>query len=194
MMKRITSTAKVKRQTIGLVTLAFCAAIPATPADTATQVYQFTAECSDCSGVLGTLTLQDYQPGDALTIDNLVSFEYASSVFSADTSLGKQNVVTFTGILPAFGPADFAFSYYFSVPGGGIDGWSLNSEASGAWQAYQGSSVLDFGPSHEFQLLGISAVPEPASWALMTIGFGLAGATIRRHRPAVKAAFAPAAA
>ena len=30
---------------------------------------------------------------------------------------------------------------------------------------------------------GVGAVPEPASWAMMITGFGLAGATLRRRRP-----------
>jgi len=35
---------------------------------------------------------------------------------------------------------------------------------------------------------GIGAVPEPATWGMMIMGFGLAGATIRRRRTAVAAA------
>jgi len=31
----------------------------------------------------------------------------------------------------------------------------------------------------------LSAVPEPGTWAMMIVGFGLAGATLRRRRPAL---------
>ena len=31
-----------------------------------------------------------------------------------------------------------------------------------------------------------TAVPEPASWAMMAGGFGLAGATMRRRRTAIR--------
>lgn len=34
-----------------------------------------------------------------------------------------------------------------------------------------------------------AAVPEPATWAMLIAGFGLAGAALRRQRPAVQAAF-----
>lgn len=37
-------------------------------------------------------------------------------------------------------------------------------------------------PSHSYTLRVSQAVPEPASWAMMLAGFGLAGASIRRHR------------
>lgn len=35
---------------------------------------------------------------------------------------------------------------------------------------------------------GVGAVPEPATWGMMILGFGMAGATIRRRRTAVVAA------
>ncbi|MBD8546065.1 PEP-CTERM sorting domain-containing protein [Sphingomonas sp. CFBP 8760] len=38
--------------------------------------------------------------------------------------------------------------------------------------------------------LGIGAVPEPATWAMMLIGFGMIGATARYRRRATKIAFA----
>ena len=47
----------------------------------------------------------------------------------------------------------------------------------------------NFGPfeghqaSNTFQILGsIAGVPEPASWALMLVGFGGLGAALRRSR------------
>lgn len=40
-----------------------------------------------------------------------------------------------------------------------------------------------FGPSFQFN----AAVPEPASWALMIVGFGLVGVSMRRRKSAVAA-------
>ena len=39
--------------------------------------------------------------------------------------------------------------------------------------------------------LGITAVPEPASWALMIVGFGVVGGTLRRWRGARRVGYAP---
>ena len=37
--------------------------------------------------------------------------------------------------------------------------------------------------SDQFSTFGVAGVPEPASWALMILGFGAGGAMLRRRRP-----------
>ncbi|WP_374658790.1 PEPxxWA-CTERM sorting domain-containing protein [Phenylobacterium sp.] len=60
-------------------------------------------------------------------------------------------------------------------PGEGLYGNLYNSQGfQGVWD-FSGSSVT------------LSGVPEPAAWAMMIVGFGLAGATLRR-RTALKPA------
>ena len=72
----------------------------------------------------------------------------------------------------------------------------LTSFSATAAQFVSGSNVLKFvvtdtGPPSALIVSGLSgmamAVPEPASWALMIVGFGLAGAALRRRRAAVAA-------
>jgi hypothetical protein len=41
-----------------------------------------------------------------------------------------------------------------------------------------------------FGLSGLAAVPEPATWAMMLVGFGFAGAAARRRRTSVKVTYA----
>ena len=47
-----------------------------------------------------------------------------------------------------------------------------------------------FNTAQVFGLGGLAAVPEPATWAMMMIGFGFAGATARRRRAKVQVTYA----
>ncbi len=96
---------------------------------------------------------------------------------------------------------------YFSIDGGNTDIRDFNQEGGGSdyadWKTDCGGTqnVQDaFGcpgtpqlalNRHSPEAIGLQsigydlAVPEPSAWALMIAGFGLAGATLRRRRPAV---------
>ncbi len=65
----------------------------------------------------------------------------------------------------------------------GFSVWSKNNGL--APDAVLGANVrnADFAPDHQ-----IAAVPEPAAWALMILGFGFAGASLRARRRQVVAA------
>lgn len=74
----------------------------------------------------------------------------------------------------------------FDGAGGGISDWG--SSNGGSSDGGSTRVVDDFGPSSSFQqqLVDVAAsVPEPASWALMMVGFGGLGAALRRRRLAV---------
>ncbi|MBA3895889.1 MAG: PEPxxWA-CTERM sorting domain-containing protein [Sphingomonadaceae bacterium] len=52
----------------------------------------------------------------------------------------------------------------------------------GTWQPASGKAVnLLYAPNNQSQIF-ITAVPEPASWAMMIAGFGMAGVALRRRR------------
>jgi hypothetical protein len=63
----------------------------------------------------------------------------------------------------------------------GLGFWDESNGLSGAFITGVGGI-----PSESFDILGTSdlSVPEPAAWALMIGGFGMAGAALRRRRTA----------
>lgn len=67
--------------------------------------------------------------------------------------------------------------------------WDVNSGPSAAQQRnVPNGNLFPEEPSHSFQVLGSTGVPEPASWALMLTGFLGAGAVLRGQRRRVYAA------
>jgi hypothetical protein len=151
---------------IGLATMA---------APAAATTFEFSGACIDCSGTgTGTLVLKDYTLGDTLTTSNFVSFTYSSNLLSYALS----SVDDLTGSLTAVtGPAYVAFhggGYSFnSVPIGPISPWCTGAA---------GSCAADFGFFSSWALA--ASVPEPAMWAVMVLGFGMLGATMRRPQRA----------
>lgn len=73
---------------------------------------------------------------------------------------------------PVFTPANFGFQTHLNA------GQTLDFIVDPAGSYFNDSTGL---------AAVISAVPEPASWALMIVGFGLVGASIRARRSAVAA-------
>lgn len=69
-----------------------------------------------------------------------------------------------------------------------VTGWTVGNTAYREWDAYKTHYIdLDFGSAgpvdYTFTVYRAGPVPEPATWALMIVGFALAGSALRR-RPA----------
>ncbi len=80
--------------------------------------------------------------------------------------------------------------------GGGFTDWTAFSSVAGSFVA--GINVLTFRVSNfgqaegnpsglRVELSGTDSVPEPASWALMIVGFGMVGVAARRRKAALAA-------
>jgi hypothetical protein len=139
---------------------------------------------------------------------NLGSF--ASGGGAESSTLGVTNDIpdsTFAELLNgAFGSSGAA---HFSFAGQSFTGLTGGSNSGGdilsfdtsvgagtytdvltfnGYSSYDGLSNYDLGPvtvDVTVQVTGgVSAVPEPAAWAMMLVGFGLIGGTIRRRRTA----------
>lgn len=82
----------------------------------------------------------------------------------------------------------------YSLPSHGFSGWSHATYTAMATSATETLSFLAYGnlPVPPFALLdGVTVsgeVPEPATWALILVGFGIVGFAARRRRAAVIAA------
>ena len=144
-------------------------AVPAAAVD-----FEFSGTCIDCSGTgKGTLVLKDYTFGDTLTAANFVSFTYSSNLLSYTL----HSVDDLTGSLTdVTGPAFVVFH------GGGFTFDSLVAGPFSPWcTGSTGACSSDFGLVSSWSLAA-SAVPEPAMWGAMVLGFGLLGASMRRPR------------
>jgi len=83
-------------------------------------------------------------------------------------------------------PLDYhtPFSHDFTSQSGGSFQLSSNADSNG--NAFY-SETLDLKVTHiTYAAAPASNVPEPASWAMMLVGFGLAGTALRRSRTKVR--------
>jgi hypothetical protein len=109
-----------------------------------------------------------YTGGDLTT-----SLFYETGGYGSDPIYAYPAPRTVAGMIGYMGQ----FTYAYSIE---ADNFSRSYDFGGDQTSdivqgleYDGTAVLDFAQSF---------VPEPASWALMIAGFGLAGATLRRRR------------
>lgn len=166
-----------------LLATAMLAGLAAAPASAATYAFSFTALDASASGsgffttaaaapslvtaISGTLSSASVGPG-TFTITGLSSYAGADNQL-----LAAAPYVTFGGI--SF-TTDIGGTFNFGLGGSNLPyGTILNSSVlnpSGNFVGSPGSLPID---------LTVSQVPEPASWALMVLGFGLAGVALRRR-------------
>ncbi len=114
---------------------------------------------------------------------NLPTGRVGSSVTSSDTTNALVfSGFTFNGVNGMIGPTPAG------LPSGGI---TAQFVTSGGQQELvikgSGGPAASFGGTVNFAPIP-GGVPEPASWALMIIGFGSAGAMLRRRRATFAAA------
>jgi hypothetical protein len=166
----------------GLLT---CASVAQADAPLDQSTFTFSGQCFGCTGpATATLTLQDYTPGAALANTNLVDFSYTSSTMSFDINPANE-FLTVDSLSGSIGAAPDAYDVHIAseflgfIPIGIFD-----SSSTGAWDASSGF-IVNYGSDCGRDGMwngGVSAAPEPSTWALMIAGVGLIGLTFRRGR------------
>ena len=127
-----------------------------------------------------------YKP---VTNDPAITFNFASSVNVTDIAIQMDNsgvggvfapgAILVDGVSRAFSAPTFGTVGTVTLAGLNLVGSSHTIEfdqAPGTWTFVS-----------EVSFSGAAGVPEPASWALMISGFGLAGTALRRRRTVVSA-------
>ena len=144
--------------------------------------FTFTGACAvdDCTGDgIGVLTLENYSLGSPIDTSNFVSFSYKSNLTSFSLDAGDVSEVS--GSLPAILPATATVEFLVG------EGVPFFSSVDGRWCA----DCADDQGQTSIWSAGVAAgeAPEPATWAMMLLGFaGLGFAGYRRTRRAVSIA------
>ncbi|HLZ75156.1 MAG TPA: PEPxxWA-CTERM sorting domain-containing protein [Phenylobacterium sp.] len=164
-------------------------------------------ETVNASGMLGADVFSDALvtfTGTADTTDVVGAYQISHLPISVDVAGLGSAAFTDDFLLyannngPNIGMGDITTGLALLYVGGPLGGYDLQSNFSltGISQKNLGASYNTTAGAFSFRTTAetatfqaqLGAVPEPAAWALMISGFGLAGAALRRRR----AAFAPA--
>lgn len=163
---------------------------------TVDAIFQFAATGTQAATVINNFAFQEFDGGTfSLTALSPVTFLGATGVnilsgaFTTATLSGELRgaAPTFSVSIPQSAIAsasDFYPSNQFTLTNFSL-GMSdanrgLRLAANGRIANFTASSVGTFGAT--------SAIPEPATWALMIIGFGMVGASVRRGRGVARVA------
>jgi hypothetical protein len=129
-----------------------------------------------------------YATPDKAIDGNTGGHYYTDKIFHPSTEGGTYFEV-------AFGASDLASLKIFGRTDCCSDRDIYNYSIFNASNVLLGSGTLDAtGPTHSatvnFNVIG--AVPEPATWAMMTLGFGIVGGALRSSRRRTRVTFATA--
>jgi len=167
MIRSISVSTMVAAMALASAAPAMAAPVPLPPVS-----YSFAGTCTlFCSGpVTGTLTLDNYAGWMDLANENIAGFSFTYDGITHELA----------NFSDAAGWVDGA-DYFVRFDGWENDEyrWNVRIDSDdGSWSLNRYETMLLVGDKASLT----AAVPEPASWALMIAGFGLAGTVLRRRR------------
>ena len=125
----------------------------------------------------------------AVTLTNigLNSFNLGDSSDNNPNYLStKDNDLVFLALTSPFNAGSVTTSGWTTVNGTGADG-TIATGSSAVSRQWLIGAAFNSGSNDGFKVASLkvntSAVPEPATWAMMLVGFGAVGASMRRRRP-----------
>jgi hypothetical protein len=136
----------------------------------------------------GKYTLRFVFDQDTAGLNTSISYETVSVTYEDDNVTGANTVPTFP-LFDALSPRTYTTLITLNParvinPGPNRTEFLPDSYRGGGFEVViDGDATIGY----RFTIESFAAVPEPASWAAMICGFGLAGAAMRR-RPALKPA------
>jgi hypothetical protein len=119
--------------------------------------------------------------GGLVTLTNFSAFaiDYTNVQLFSDNVLGSFTLAGFdapTGVLVG------GFPTSFSLAAGQSLSFAFSGVSAGTYELFLADVAAASAPGETFRIGFGDAIPEPGTWALMLIGFGLAGAALRRGR------------
>jgi hypothetical protein len=173
----------MKQLVIGIAAIAACAA---TPASAAEFVFTFDTTSTLFGGPAQTIR------GVFTTSDTPVD-RFGQTGLEITGIRGTINDVAISGLFAIAGNP----YYYITTGPTFLDGSGVRFNAGAAtniaffhqdgvdantYRVNGNGTISAFGPATSSRLGAVAAVPEPSTWAMMLVGFGGIGATMRRRR------------
>jgi len=131
----------------------------------------------------GELNLHPGPSGETAIVQFIVPiaglYSFAGAFTANDTSPNSVDVAAYLGGVNQITNARGAFDFQVNLSAGQKVNFALGSAGDYSYDS-TGFALSVTGPDP------VQGVPEPASWALMILGFGSAGAMLRRQRLALR--------
>ena len=166
------------KSTVAAAFAAMMLAFPSTSANAATLLDGVTLHNLSIGGAKYDVTFTgDAFDGNLTFNTRAQAVEALAAILASSEFQAFFPYESFAGVLVPHAVDELGF--YVEIAGGWLPADGYGVPNGFAW-SQEGYTLATFAPT--------SAVPEPATWSMMIVGFGVIGGAVRRRRPAALAA------